>query len=253
MAANQPSTVGVWLSTVSPEQHAEEVSHGDSLSTQCEMEVVVAVPGGQEAESCQTVPVSSTDDNNGTLFNTSRQENGREDMDTLLASPGAAVTAMDVHRPTTSVKEPKQTRIDVWVAREPVPNVDPPEIERCSEEAASDGNKKPLGLVQQSCAALEPVADAPEAMVKPQAVKSKAKAKGANSVQTRQQCDWRVDAKRLLEDMVAMSDSEPFRLPVDLAAYPDYTAHVRTPMDLFSIAKVSMATSYNDGALLIWL
>lgn len=48
---------------------------------------------------------------------------------------------------------------------------------------------------------------------------------------------WRNEAQEILNKMIAMPDSEPFRAPVDPTEYPDYSTVVSVPMDLGTVME----------------
>ncbi|XP_016429193.1 bromodomain and WD repeat-containing protein 3-like [Sinocyclocheilus rhinocerous] len=57
---------------------------------------------------------------------------------------------------------------------------------------------------------------------------------------------WHGQCKELLRRMMASSDSEPFRQPVDLFAYPDYRDIIDTPMDLGTVSETLMGGNYEN-------
>uniref|UniRef100_A0A673KRE5 Bromo domain-containing protein n=1 Tax=Sinocyclocheilus rhinocerous TaxID=307959 RepID=A0A673KRE5_9TELE len=57
---------------------------------------------------------------------------------------------------------------------------------------------------------------------------------------------WHGQCKELLRRMMASSDSEPFRQPVDLFAYPDYRDIIDTPMDLGTVSETLMGENYEN-------
>uniref|UniRef100_A0A8C1GUN5 Bromodomain and WD repeat domain containing 3 n=1 Tax=Cyprinus carpio TaxID=7962 RepID=A0A8C1GUN5_CYPCA len=57
---------------------------------------------------------------------------------------------------------------------------------------------------------------------------------------------WHGQCKELLRRMMASSDSEPFRQPVDLFTYPDYRDIIDTPMDLGTVSETLMGGNYEN-------
>uniref|UniRef100_A0A8C1VLZ9 Bromodomain and WD repeat domain containing 3 n=1 Tax=Cyprinus carpio TaxID=7962 RepID=A0A8C1VLZ9_CYPCA len=57
---------------------------------------------------------------------------------------------------------------------------------------------------------------------------------------------WHGQCKELLRRMMASSDSEPFRQPVDLFSYPDYRDIIDTPMDLGTVSETLMGENYEN-------
>uniref|UniRef100_A0A9J7WY08 Bromodomain and WD repeat domain containing 3 n=1 Tax=Cyprinus carpio carpio TaxID=630221 RepID=A0A9J7WY08_CYPCA len=57
---------------------------------------------------------------------------------------------------------------------------------------------------------------------------------------------WHGQCKELLRRMMASSDSEPFRQPVDLFTYPDYRDIIDTPMDLGTVSETLMGENYEN-------
>uniref|UniRef100_A0A672MST7 Bromodomain and WD repeat domain containing 3 n=1 Tax=Sinocyclocheilus grahami TaxID=75366 RepID=A0A672MST7_SINGR len=57
---------------------------------------------------------------------------------------------------------------------------------------------------------------------------------------------WHGQCKELLRRMMASSDSEAFRQPVDLFTYPDYRDIIDTPMDLGTVSETLMGGNYEN-------
>ncbi|XP_048841847.1 PH-interacting protein [Brienomyrus brachyistius] len=57
---------------------------------------------------------------------------------------------------------------------------------------------------------------------------------------------WRSRCKELLDLIFQCEDSEPFREPVDLQLYPDYTDIIDTPMDFGTVLKTLLAGDYES-------
>uniref|UniRef100_A0A667XY88 Bromodomain and WD repeat domain containing 3 n=1 Tax=Myripristis murdjan TaxID=586833 RepID=A0A667XY88_9TELE len=57
---------------------------------------------------------------------------------------------------------------------------------------------------------------------------------------------WRGQCRELLRRMMVCPDSEPFRQPVDLFAYPDYRDIIDTPMDLGTVSETLIAGNYEN-------
>jgi bromodomain and WD repeat domain-containing protein 1/3 len=57
---------------------------------------------------------------------------------------------------------------------------------------------------------------------------------------------WRNACKKLINDIIKHRDSEPFRNPVDLEEYPDYTSVVAQPMDFSTIRHNLTYNFYED-------
>uniref|UniRef100_A0AAY4EPU1 Bromo domain-containing protein n=1 Tax=Denticeps clupeoides TaxID=299321 RepID=A0AAY4EPU1_9TELE len=57
---------------------------------------------------------------------------------------------------------------------------------------------------------------------------------------------WRGHCRELLRRLIDSPDSEPFRQPVDLFAYPDYRDIIDTPMDLGSVVETLAAGNYDN-------
>ena len=57
---------------------------------------------------------------------------------------------------------------------------------------------------------------------------------------------WRKDCLNLIDNLIGHTDSEPFRLPVDLKDYPDYLETVETPVDLKTIRDRLLNNEYHN-------
>ncbi|KAJ8405733.1 hypothetical protein AAFF_G00311700 [Aldrovandia affinis] len=57
---------------------------------------------------------------------------------------------------------------------------------------------------------------------------------------------WRGQCSELLRRMLDSTDSEPFRQPVDLFAYPDYRDIIDTPMDLGTVSETLAVGNYEN-------
>ncbi len=63
----------------------------------------------------------------------------------------------------------------------------------------------------------------------------------------RKKTSWQENGKKLVNDMINHPDAVPFTSPVDLTEYPDYLKVIDTPMDLNTIKRKLLNSSYGNN------